>query len=504
MSRQRRAPGRPPGQRGIALLGAMLVTALVVAIAASIAQRSRFDIAATARVLEAGAADRVFTALEDEARGTLLADGREGIVDHFGEAWAEVALTSHTDTASGRGRLHDMQGLFNLNNLVPSAAGAVPSRAAPPAAAQPTGAAPSGSDPAQEAAAGPGTVEALPASSPPAYPALPVAAAGDPASKPGAAPEIGAPSGGAGGGPSVTPRFTFDSQAATREFLAALPAIPGSGAPGDDTASGGIFDAGTNGPAAGGVNTAATSNAPAATPGRRPGSDRAPAATPAAARAMAELPALAAVRRPGAGGQTAALSPWEISIARFSLLLGALDIDPSLLPALLDWLDADSETRFPGGAEDDYYLDLDAPYRAANRRFAHVSELRLVRGVDAATYDKLAPFVTVLPVRTDINVNLAPIEVLMALGPGIDRPTAEVLDEARRAQPFQTPDGFAAFPLLVGRPLATDGLTTQSSWFALDMQASAGDSALSARALLGRAAPDRVDVIARARGFFHD
>ena len=44
---------------------------------------------------------------------------------------------------------------------------------------------------------------------------------------------------------------------------------------------------------------------------------------------------------------------------RFRLLLNALDIDAAIIQAILDWADADSETRTPNGSEDDYYLGLE-------------------------------------------------------------------------------------------------------------------------------------------------
>lgn len=56
-------------------------------------------------------------------------------------------------------------------------------------------------------------------------------------------------------------------------------------------------------------------------------------------------------------------------------------------------------------------------------------------GWSAATLDALAPFVTVLPERTPVNLNTAPPEVLLAAVPGLD------LTEARRVvtQRAQTP-----------------------------------------------------------------
>ncbi len=103
--------------------------------------------------------------------------------------------------------------------------------------------------------------------------------------------------------------------------------------------------------------------------------------------------------------------PHPPSVAHFQRLLTRLDIDPTWVPALLDWLDEDS-TESPSGAEDSYYANLQPPYRAANALMADPSELRLVRGVDDRAYSRLRPFICALPATTGININTAPPLVL--------------------------------------------------------------------------------------------
>jgi len=84
-----------------------------------------------------------------------------------------------------------------------------------------------------------------------------------------------------------------------------------------------------------------------------------------------------------------------------------------------------SEAR-AGGAEDIDYLNLNPPYRAANRPMASVDELRLIRGFDAKTVAALVPYVTVLPATSNnVNVNTASPEMLAALVQGLDLPTAQ-------------------------------------------------------------------------------
>jgi type II secretory pathway component PulK len=60
-----------------------------------------------------------------------------------------------------------------------------------------------------------------------------------------------------------------------------------------------------------------------------------------------------------------------------------LDNAAELIAAILDWRDEDSETR-DGGAENDYYNELEPAYNAKNGPFDTVEELLLVKGITAA------------------------------------------------------------------------------------------------------------------------
>lgn len=116
----------------------------------------------------------------------------------------------------------------------------------------------------------------------------------------------------------------------------------------------------------------------------------------------------------------------------FDRLLNARGVDPGVRGAVQDWLGA-------SGAPDDvnstdaYYLAQPVPYRSAQRVFAHVSELRLVRGVTSDAYARLAPYVCALPKGTRINVNTASVPVLQTLGPHISVAQAESLWENGQA-----------------------------------------------------------------------
>ena len=107
----------------------------------------------------------------------------------------------------------------------------------------------------------------------------------------------------------------------------------------------------------------------------------------------------------------------------FRNLLVAVGVDPNLLGSVQGWLG--SGTSADAGAN--YYLGLAVPYRPRNGLFVHVSELRLVRGVSADVYARLAPHVCALPPGSTINVNTASAPVLRSLGDSLTQAAAEKL-----------------------------------------------------------------------------
>ncbi|MBL6751458.1 MAG: type II secretion system minor pseudopilin GspK [Nevskia sp.] len=141
------------------------------------------------------------------------------------------------------------------------------------------------------------------------------------------------------------------------------------------------------------------------------------------------------------GGDTAAATGAAMYMQQFERLLDNLPgFDGSkyhgLSYAIRDWIDADSDRSGTGGAEDQDYLGLDPPYRAANQPMRSTSELLLVRGVTPELFAALQPYVAALPaVGTPINVNTAPEPVLLSLATQIDRNAVEKFIAARKANP---------------------------------------------------------------------
>ena len=132
---------------------------------------------------------------------------------------------------------------------------------------------------------------------------------------------------------------------------------------------------------------------------------------------------------------------------------GIEDHDADILTdSILDWRSAaDAEPR-ANGAKNDYYMSLNPPYIAKNGRFDAVEELLMVRGMtrdyfygkpertqDGTVEYKygLSRFFTVYTTRDQINVNSAPLPVLISI-PGMMPEAAQMIYERRLAQPFQS------------------------------------------------------------------
>jgi len=103
----------------------------------------------------------------------------------------------------------------------------------------------------------------------------------------------------------------------------------------------------------------------------------------------------------------------------FRALLTSLKIDSTLhntlTDSLLDWLDSDDISE-PYGAEFDYYIGLDIPYRTANGLMVSPTELRLLKGYTQEVFESLQNHICVLPsVNTHININTASLEMLESI-----------------------------------------------------------------------------------------
>jgi general secretion pathway protein K len=121
--------------------------------------------------------------------------------------------------------------------------------------------------------------------------------------------------------------------------------------------------------------------------------------------------------------------------------------------SIVDWRDVDN-IALPNGAENDYYQGLQPPYLARNGALVALEDLLLVRGVtqdyylghrvktpDGQIIERfgISRYFTVYTNRNSINVNYAPLPVLMSI-PGMPPELAQKIVERVRQSPFLSMD----------------------------------------------------------------
>lgn len=176
---------------------------------------------------------------------------------------------------------------------------------------------------------------------------------------------------------------------------------------------------------------------------------------------------------------------------RYEQLLTALEFDEytirQLTATLIDWLDTDTELHNSMGAEDSDYESLPQPYQAANNVLAHRSELRQIAGYQQAIYNRLKPYVCVIPGETNwqLNLNTVPAdkpEIVMAFFRGaLDLSAAESLLSSRPDKGYESIEQIKQEPTiqsLTGSTQLSDDLaelTVNSQFFELNAQVKYGD-----------------------------
>jgi len=105
-------------QSGIALITALLVLAIAVGLAASLAREGAFSLRRTENLLHHGQAEAYLQGAEDWARQILVRDSRD--IDALNEAWATPLPPIPVEGGEILGRLTDLQGRFNFNALLGS------------------------------------------------------------------------------------------------------------------------------------------------------------------------------------------------------------------------------------------------------------------------------------------------------------------------------------------------------------------------------------------------
>jgi general secretion pathway protein K len=123
------------------------------------------------------------------------------------------------------------------------------------------------------------------------------------------------------------------------------------------------------------------------------------------------------------------VSPW-IQVTQD--LFQRLGVDPTLVGAMVDWIDVDDIPTGAGGAESSFYRGLEKPYTARNGPMETIAELRLIKGFTDEVLLKLGArrvggmidpvtnlYLTAVPLPQGggwrVNLNTAPVAILNSL-----------------------------------------------------------------------------------------
>jgi general secretion pathway protein K len=105
-------------QTGVAVIMVLLVLAIVAVTTASLIKRHQYSQAFTSALLHLGQTKAHIQGAQLWAAQVLTADKQANDVDHLGEVWAQTILPIPVEQGVVSGQITDLQGRFNLNNLV--------------------------------------------------------------------------------------------------------------------------------------------------------------------------------------------------------------------------------------------------------------------------------------------------------------------------------------------------------------------------------------------------
>ncbi len=104
--------------RGVAMITAMLITALAAIVAANLAWDNALDVRRTMVLLNRDQAMQVALGAESWVASILRQDLQDNQTDHLGEIWASELPGLPIEGGEVFGTIEDLQGRFNINNLI--------------------------------------------------------------------------------------------------------------------------------------------------------------------------------------------------------------------------------------------------------------------------------------------------------------------------------------------------------------------------------------------------
>ena len=108
----------------------------------------------------------------------------------------------------------------------------------------------------------------------------------------------------------------------------------------------------------------------------------------------------------------------------FLRMLEYLKLDAEVADRIADWIDSNELETAPG-----------SEMQSRNLPLVSIEEVSQIPGIDAATYAKLKPYITIHG-NGSININLAEVPVLMAISREVDEDMAKHIIKARGSKGF--------------------------------------------------------------------
>lgn len=224
--------------------------------------------------------------------------------------------------------------------------------------------------------------------------------------------------------------------------------------------------------------------------------------------------------------ETPAINP--LTQARLERLFVNNDIPKSMVAAIIDWIDTDSNTtNAPDGGEDGYYLNLEQPYYTANQPLTSITELRLIKGAENSqdnpsytTYNNILALAEAFRDSTDngpslcafninngspplINVNTASKDVLLSLSPTMTTAIADdvIACRGKKGAEFTNIDDFTSCSNVSTIIKVTDRgqLTFTSDYFLLKTKVSIGGAKKITYSIIFRDSAGKTEIITRTQ-----
>jgi general secretion pathway protein K len=160
--------------------------------------------------------------------------------------------------------------------------------------------------------------------------------------------------------------------------------------------------------------------------------------------------------------------PNQAAILKIQRLFTILDVNVDLVQGIIEWITPVGSGALGGGG--DYYLGLRPPYQPRYSAMPTMGDLQMVKGFNEAIFNRVSPFLTVMPV-TAVNANTAAPQVLASLEPELmeDQKLVQEIVEARAIRPFSQPTDITNLPDLgeVGQRLSKD-VAMRSQFFTIN------------------------------------